>query len=96
MVYLLQLEDIGMMARRTLTNLSLTREGRWWTEKFPPMPTKRYAVSALCTGMALIVAGGVNGKIRPLRAVEVLNTETQYWHIAPDQPQSLSESSLTL
>ena len=57
--------------------LSLTREGRWWTEKFPPMPTKRYAVSALCTGTALIVAGGVNDKIRPLSAFEVLNTETQ-------------------
>ena len=76
--------------------LSLTREGRWWTEKFPPMPTKRYAVSVLCTGTALIVAGGVNDKIRPLRAVEVLNTETQQWRIAPDLPQSLSESSLTL
>ena len=76
--------------------LSLTGEGRWWSEKFPPMPTKRYAVSVLCTGTSLIVAGGVNDKIRPLRAVEVLNTETQQWRIAPDLPQSLSESSLTL
>ena len=29
-----------------------------WSENFPPMPTKRYGVSALCTGTALIVVGG--------------------------------------
>ena len=74
--------------------LSLTREERWWTEKFPPMPTNRYAVSVLCTGTALIVAGGVN-KIQRLKTVEVLNIETRQWHFAPGLPRPLSESSLT-
>ena len=41
---------------------SLDGEGRGhyrkWTEKFPPMPTKRRSTSALCTGATLIVAGG--------------------------------------
>jgi hypothetical protein len=38
---------------------SLTGEGsgRRWSEEFPPMPTKREASMALCTGAALIVAG---------------------------------------
>ena len=34
-----------------------------WVEKFPPMPTKRDQVTSLCTGLALIVAGG--GGARP-------------------------------
>ena len=39
---------------------SLTGEssGRRWTEKFPPMPTRRCWIIALCTGTTLIVAGG--------------------------------------
>ena len=42
---------------------SFTMEGgvRRWTEKFPPMPTKQWGATALCTGTALIVAGGVGG-----------------------------------
>ncbi len=79
---------------------SLTGEGssRKWTEKFPPMPTKRYAVSALCTGTALIVAGGYGhgDKNRTLKTFEVLNTETRQWHTAPDLPEPLALSSLTL
>ena len=54
---------------------SLTGEGssRRWTEKFPPMPTKRYAVSALCTGTALIVAGECDDYGQPMKTVKVLN-----------------------
>ena len=74
--------------------LSLTGEGsgRRWTEKFPPMPTKRYGVSALCTGTTLIVAGGDDGK----NNVEVLNTDTREWHTAPDLPLPLARSSIAL
>ena len=56
---------------------SLTGEGsgRRWTEKFPPMPTKRWGVSTLCTGTVLIVAEGYVGH-QLLKTVEVLNTET--------------------
>ena len=82
--------------------LSLTGEGsgRRWTEKFPPMPTKRYCVSALCTGTTLIAAGGLvtcfNNDVNILTTVEVLNTETQEWHTAADLPQPLSGASITL
>ena len=76
--------------------------GRKWTEKFPPMPTKRYSVSALCTGTTLIVAGGDGrygrggDKDEALKTVEVLNTETREWHTAADIPQPLTLSSMTL
>jgi hypothetical protein len=79
---------------------SLSREGsdQKWIEKFPPMPTKRFAVSTLCTGTALIVAGGRLKIIRAavLTTVEVLNTETQQWYTTHDLPQPLCQSSLIL
>ena len=77
---------------------SLTGEGsdRRWTEKFPPMPTKRYCVGALCTGTVLIVVGGYDDKDQILKTVEVLNTETRQWHTAPDLPKPLANPSLTL
>ena len=83
-------------SKNTNKLLSLTGEGsgRRWTEKFPPMPTKRYCVSALCTGTALIVAGGVDDQ--KLKTVEVLNTETGQWLTAPDLLEPLARSSLTL
>ena len=74
---------------------SLTDEGKW-TEKFPPMPTKRYSVSIYCTGMALIAVGGTNNNYQKLKTVEVLNIETQQWHTAPDLPEPLASPSLTL
>ena len=60
------------------------------------MPTKRFSVSALCTGTALIVAGGLNDNNQKLKTVELLDIETQQWHTAPDLPEPLTESSLTL
>ena len=70
--------------------------GRRWTEKFPPMPTKHYPVSALCTGTTLVLAGGKYGMNHKFKTVEVLNTETGQWHTAPDLPEPLAESSITL
>ena len=77
---------------------SLTGEGsdRKWTEEFPPMPTKHRFMAALCTGTALIIAGGFDDDNQVLKTVEVLNTETRQWHTAPDLPQPLAQSSLTL
>jgi N-acetylneuraminic acid mutarotase len=76
--------------------ISLTGEGssRRWSEKFPPMPTKRCGASALCTGTALIVAGGANINHQTIKTVEVLNTETQQWYTAADLPEPLVCSSL--
>ena len=78
----------------TITNqlFSLTREGigSRWTEKFPPMPTKRFGSTALCTGTALIVAGGRNEGGAQLQTVEVMNTWPLQWSTAADLPQPLS------
>ena len=63
------------------------------------MPTKCYSVSALCTGTALIAAGGYGrgDKDGVLKTVEVLKSETQQWHTAADLPEPLTQlSSSTL
>ena len=88
----------GYDTKNTNKLFSLTRAGsrRKWTEKFPPMPTKRFSMAALCIGTALIVAGGSDDSYKHLKTVEVLNTETQQWHTAPDLPEPLIMSSLTL
>ena len=92
----------GFNNKNTNQLFSLTGEGsgRRWTEKFPPMPTKRYIVSALCTGTTLIVVGGRGCghgfKDEVLITVEVLNTETREWHTAADLPQPLAQSSTAL
>ena len=89
----------GRDLKSTNKLLSLTGKGsgRRWTEIFPPMPTKRFGTSALCTGTTLIAAGGNSGsKEEALKTVEVLNTETREWHTAADLPQPLSSSSTAL
>ena len=85
---------IGGRYRNIITNqlFSLTEKGRSrrWTEEFPPMPTKRWGTIALCTGTALIVAGGVSDRKVP-KVVEVMNTETYQWFTAADLPEPLWE-----
>ena len=85
---------VGGYLGRNITNqlFSLTGEGcgRRWTEKFPPMPTKRYGSTALCTGTALIVAGGRREYDFTLQTVEVMNTETLQWSTAAHLPQPVS------
>ena len=74
---------------------SLTGEGsgRLWTEEFPPMPIKRTASTALCTGTALIVAGGtIDYEGTHCTTVEVLSTKTLQWSTAADLPQCQSEA----
>ena len=84
---------VGGDHRGITTNqlFSLTGEGsgRRWTEKFPPMPTKRYISTALCTGTALIVAAGTSKGGVLLQTVEVMNTDTLQWSTAADLPQPL-------
>ena len=70
----------------SLTGVGLCRR---WTEEFPPMPTKRSVSTALCTGTALIVAGGQKKDFSVVCTVEVLNTETLQWSTTADLPQSL-------
>ena len=66
-----------------------------WTQKFPPMPTKRESTTSLCTGTALIVAGGRGGS-GVLSTVEVMNTETHQWFTAANLPQLMYRMSTTI
>ena len=94
---------VGGTHSGTITNklFSLTGEGsgRRWTEQFPPMPTKRQGSTALCTGTALIVAGGQDkdgSRLQLLQAVEVLNTETLQWFTAADLPKQICEAPVAV
>ena len=86
----------GNPHRDALTNklFSLIGEGsdRRWTEEFPPMPTKRFRLTAVCTGASLIVTGGVDKGGSTLQTVEVLNTETLQWSTVADLPQPLYQA----
>jgi serine/threonine protein kinase len=77
---------------------SLTRKGsgRTWTEIFPPMPTKRKLTTSLCTGTALIVAGGQGECSKVLSTIEVMGTETHQWSTAADLPQPMYHASATI
>ena len=46
-----------------------------WMERFPPMPTKHWLTTAVCSGRYLVVAGGLIANKR-LSTVEVMDTET--------------------
>jgi hypothetical protein len=77
-----------------LFSLTGKGSGRRWTQQFPPMPTKRRSTTSLCTGTALIVAGGYGG--RDLSTVEVMDTETHQWSTAADLPQPMYHTSATV
>ena len=78
--------------------LSLTGEGNcmMWTEKYPPMPTRRWGTTVVCTGSTLIVAGGGKVAGAVLSTVEVMNTETSQWSTAADLPQPMYLASVTV
>ena len=65
---------IVQLAHRAYIQYSLTTigGGRKWVKKFPPMPTKRTYTTAVCTGAALIVAGGEGKGDTVLSTVEVI------------------------
>ena len=73
--------------------MSLSSDGKW-REKFPPMPTQRGFVTAVCTGAVMIVAGGFAEKA--LTTVEVLNIEDRQWSTAVDLPEPLQHHSVTV
>ena len=52
-----------------------------WCEQLHPMPTKRAETAAVCTGKALVVAGGKNASGLKI-AVEVMDTDTLQWSTA--------------
>ena len=77
---------------------SLTGEGRskTWIEVFQSMPTKRSSSVVVCTGQALIVAGGVGQCLKTLRTVEVMDIDTKEWSPAADLPEPLCRASITI
>jgi len=72
--------------------------GREWVEYFPPMPTRRYHTAVVCSGKALVVAGGRSwrkGKAA-LTTVEVMDTDTLQWLTASSLPYPLLDASVTV
>ena len=57
------------------------------------MPTKRWGSTALCTGTALIVAGGTTKQDLKLGTVEIMNIATKQWSTAADLPQPVRNST---
>ena len=91
------LHDLPTTVGGNLTNklMSLSTE-RKWIENCPAMPTKRYFVTAVHTGTALIVAGGTGQNSKDLTTVEVLNVENNVWSTAVDLPEPLQYHSVTI
>ena len=82
----------------TNTLLSLMEEGgrRKWVEHFPHMPTKRGLAAVVCSGKALVVAGGEGEGFTVLTTVEVMNTDTLQWSTASSLPHPLSAAVATV
>ena len=67
-----------------------------WRKAFPNMLTKRCLATTLCTGTALIVAGGRGEDRRVKQTVEIMNTKSCRWFTAEDLPEPLFCSSATV
>ena len=67
-----------------------------WTERFPPMPTKRWLTAVVCCGRSLVVAGGIGEGFKNLSTVEVMDTETLQWSTASSLPHPLHQATATL
>ena len=78
-----------MTSNYECTNSLLSFTGKKWTERFPPMPTKRWLTTAVCSGRSLIVAEGVGEGHKRLSVVEVMDTETLQWSTACSLPHPL-------
>ena len=86
----------GKMPNREVTSSLLSLTDNNWKEQFPPMPTKRCATAAVCSGRSLVVAGGTGEGDWDLSAVEVMDTETLQWSTASSLPHPLYQGSATL
>ena len=79
-----------------LFSLTGKGSGRRWAQQYAPMPTKRRLTTSLCTGTALIVAGGVGESCRAPSIIEVMDTKTLQWSTAADLPQLMYCMSATV
>ena len=83
-----------------LLSLCVTIRGEEWAERFPPMPTKRYGVTALTAANDLIVAGGITvfgdsvpRKLVCTNAVEVLSIKSLVWSTVAGLPHPYTRAS---
>ena len=58
-----------------------------WTCKLPSMPTKRHSTITASSPSYLIVMGGVGKSDRPVKNVEVLNTDSHDWFSVSSLPE---------
>ena len=86
-----------VIEKLTNTLLSLMEEdgADKWVEHFPPMPTKRKLTAVVCSGKALVAAGGV-GERTILTTVEVMDSDTLQWSTVSSLPQPLSNATATV
>ena len=79
-----------------LSTLQNRGHGQQWATVYPPMPTRRYLITALCTETALVAAGGVGEGNRLLTTVEVMHRENRQWSTVASLPLPLTRCSVTL
>ena len=65
-------------------------------EYFEHMPTTHSYTAVICSGKALVVAGGEGEEDAVQTTVEVMNTDTQQWSTASSLPHPLSQASATI
>ena len=85
----------GKTSNNEMTNSLLSLTDNKWTKQFPPMPTKRWLTTVVCSGRSLVVAGGSTASMK-LRIVEVMDTKTLQWSTANSLPHPLYCASATL
>lgn len=80
------------------TNILLTYSEirRQWTERFPPMLTKRRLPAIVTTRSLLVVAGGNGDRNEILATVEVMNLQTMSWSTTVQLPMGLTHASATI
>ena len=85
----------GDGATNCLVSFTGVGKDRKWVEHFPPMPTSRYWLTAVCRCKTLIAAGGYDdGRI--LSTVEILDTECLQWTYVSSLPHSMLMASITV
>ena len=88
---------LGEKITNTLLSFVASEGGRWkWVEHFPPMPTKRVFSAVICSGKALVVAGGKGESYTRLTTVEVMDTDTLQWSTASSLPYPFSDATATI
>ncbi len=81
-------------AKETNTLFSLVQAK--WTEKYPPMPTKRTNTATAATKQLLVVIGGVVDGKQQIPTVELLDIPQRQWYRACNLPHILYQPSATI